>query len=70
MIPELSRTVSIDIIAGLYITESPPLGRGKIKGYGGGEENQKGKQGQIHGKTVMDGWAGAEMQKPLPFQIS
>ena len=26
------------------------------------------KQGQIHGKTVADGWAGAVMQKPLAIQ--
>ena len=26
------------------------------------------KQGQIHGQTVADGWAGAVMQKPLVFR--
>ena len=26
------------------------------------------KQGQIHGRTVADGWAGAIMQKPLAIQ--
>ena len=30
--------------------------------------SQKMEQGQIRGKTVADGWAGAVMQKPLAIQ--
>ena len=43
------------------ITETFPIMFHSIK-----EHNRK--QGRIHGKTVVDSWAGAVMQKPLEIQ--